>query len=137
MNRAHSILLLSRLYLNNALNGKSSLYINCVNFKKAFDSIYRTVLWKLLSHYGFYNITKNMYEGFSNHVIFKGQFSEGFQVGNGVRQNCLLYPLLFLIAIDWTMKRSTEHHRLRYILKVWWPNKISNKNLWKKSNRKK
>ena len=24
---------------------------------------------------------------------------------------CLLSPLLFLIAIDWTMKRSTEHHR--------------------------
>ena len=52
-----------------------------------------------------------MYEGFSGHVIFNGQVSEVFQIGTGVRQGCLLSPLLFLIAIDWTMKRSTEHHR--------------------------
>ncbi|KAI0239329.1 hypothetical protein LSAT2_009940 [Lamellibrachia satsuma] len=52
-----------------------------------------------------------MYEGFTGHVIFNGQVSEGFQIGTGVRQGCLLSPLLFLIAVDWTMKRSTEHHR--------------------------
>ena len=45
------------------------------------------------------------------HVIFKGQVSEGFQIGTGVRQGCLLSLLLFLVNIDWTMKRSTEHHR--------------------------
>ena len=51
-----------------------------------------------------------MYNGFTGHVIFNGHVSEGFQIGTGVRQGCLLSPLLFLIAIDWTMKRSTEHH---------------------------
>ena len=56
-------------------------------------------------------LIKNMYEGFTGHVIFNGQVSEGFQIGTGVRQGCLLSPLLFLIAIDWTMKRSTKHHR--------------------------
>ena len=86
-----------------------------MDFEKAFDSIDRTVLWKLLRHYGllikFVTLIKNMYEGFTDHVIFNGQVSEGFQIGTGVRQGCLLSPLLFLIAIDWTMKRSTEHHR--------------------------
>ena len=52
-----------------------------------------------------------MYECFTGHIIFNGQVSEGFQIGTGVRQGCLLSPLLFLIAIDWTMKRSTKHHR--------------------------
>ncbi|KAI0209386.1 Secreted RxLR effector protein 78, partial [Lamellibrachia satsuma] len=93
--------------------GQSSLYINFVDFEKAFDSIDRTVLWKLLRHYGlptkFVTLIKNMYEGFTGHVIFNGQVSEDFQIGTGVRQGCLLSPLLFLIAIDWTMKRSTEH----------------------------
>ena len=86
-----------------------------MDFEKAFDSIDRTVLWKLLRHYGlptkFVTLIKNMYEGFTGHVIFNGQVSEGFQIGTGVRQGCLLSPLLFLIAIVWTMKRSTEHHR--------------------------
>ena len=86
-----------------------------MDLEKAFDSIDRTVLWKLLRHYGlptkFVTLIKNMYDGFTGHVIFNGQVSVGFQIGTGVRQGCLLSPLLFLIAIDWTMKRSTEHHR--------------------------
>ncbi|KAI0224962.1 hypothetical protein LSAT2_024073 [Lamellibrachia satsuma] len=53
----------------------------------------------------------NLSECFTGRVIFNGQVSEGFQIGTGVRQGCLISPLLFLIAIDWTMKRSTEHHR--------------------------
>ena len=91
-----------------------SLYINFVDFEKAFDSIDRTVLWKLLRHYGlpkqFVTLIKSMHEDFTGHVIFNGQVSEGFQIGTGVRQGCLLSPLLFLTTIDWTMKRSTEHH---------------------------
>ena len=104
-----------RIIVEQCIEWQSSLYINFVDFKKAFDSIDRTVLWKLLRHYGlptkFVTLIKNMYEGFTGHVIFNGQVSEGFQIGTGVRQGCLLSPLLFLIAIDWTMKRSTEHHR--------------------------
>ena len=85
-----------------------------MDFEKTFDSIDKTVLWKLLMHYGLptkcVTLIKNMYEDFTGHVIFNGQVSEGFQIGTGVRQGCLLSPLLFLIAIDWTMERSTEHH---------------------------
>ena len=104
-----------RIIVEQCIEWQSSLYINFVDFEKAFDSIDRTVLWKLLRHYGLptklVTLIKNMYEGFTGHVIFNGQVSEGFQIGTGVRQGCLLSPLLFLIAIDWTMKRSTEHHR--------------------------
>ena len=79
-----------------------------MDFDKAFDSIDRTVLWKLLRHYGlpakFVTLIKYMYEGFTGHVIFIGQVSEGFQIGAGVQ-------LVFLIAIDWTIKRFTENHR--------------------------
>ena len=59
----------------------------------------------------FLTLIKNMYEGFTGHVIFNGQVSEGFQIGTGVQQGCLLSPQLFLIAVDWAKKRSTEHHR--------------------------
>ena len=105
-----------RIIVAQCIEWQSSLYyINFVDFEKAFDSIDRTVLWKLLRHYGlptkFVTLIKSMYEGFTGHVIFNGQVSEGFQIGTGVRQGCLLSPLLFLIAIDWTMKIFTEHHR--------------------------
>ena len=104
-----------RIIVEQCIEWQSSLYINFVDFETAFDSIDRTVLWKLLRHYGLpikcVTLIKNMYESFTGHVIFNEQVSEGFQIGTGVRQAYLLFPLLFLIAIDWTMKRSTEHHR--------------------------
>ena len=104
-----------RIIVEQCIEWQSSFYINFVDFEKAFDSIDRTVLCKVLRHYGlptqFVTLIKNMYEGFTDYVIFNGQVSEGFRIGTGVRQGCLLSPLLFLIAIDWTMKRSTEHHR--------------------------
>ena len=104
-----------RIVVEQCTELQSSLYINFVDFEKTFDSIDRTVLWNLLRHYGLsakcVTLIKNMHEGFTSHVIFNGQVSEGFQIGTGVRQGFLLSPLLFLIAIDWTMKISTEHYR--------------------------
>ena len=52
-----------------------------------------------------------MYDGFSGQVICKGKLSAGFAIKTGVRQGCLLSPLLFLIAIDWAMRKTTEHQR--------------------------
>ena len=77
-----------RIIVEQCIEWQSSLYINFVDFVKAFDSIDRTVLWKLLRHYGlptkFITLIKNMYEGFIGHVIFNGQVSEGFHIGTGV-----------------------------------------------------
>ena len=103
-----------RFIVERCIEWQSSLYINFVDFEKPFDSIDRTVLWKLLRHYGLptkcLTLIKNMYEGFTGHVIFNGQVSEGFQIGTGVRQGCVLSPLLFLIATDWTMIHRTPSY---------------------------
>ena len=69
-----------RIIVEQCFQWQSSLYINFVDFEKAFDSIDRTALWKLLRHYGlpakFVTLIKNMYEGFTGRVIFNGQVSE-------------------------------------------------------------
>ena len=41
-------------------------------------------------------------------VVHGQQLTEGFQIHTGVRQGCLLSPFLFLLAIDWIMKKTTE-----------------------------
>ena len=38
----------------------------------------------------------------------EGRIGEWFQIVTGVRQGCILSPMLFLLTIDWVMRRSTE-----------------------------
>ncbi|VDP07162.1 unnamed protein product [Schistosoma margrebowiei] len=90
----------------------SSLYINFIDYEKAFDSVDRRTLWKLLRHYGvpekIVKIIRNSYEGLQCKVVHGGQLTDAFQVRTGVRQDCLLSPFLLRPVVDWIMKTSTS-----------------------------
>ena len=93
----------------------SSLYTVFVDFTKAFDSLDREVLWQLMRHYGIPEkciaIIRNTYTGMQSKVIHEGQLTEAFNITTEVRQCCLLSPLLFLLAVDWIMKKATDGRR--------------------------
>lgn len=72
-----------------------------VDFEKAFDSVDKDTLWKLLRHYG------SSYEELTCRVIHRGQPSEALNVRTGVREDCLLSPFLFLLVIDSIMRTAT------------------------------
>nr|KAG5687489.1 hypothetical protein BaRGS_017081 [Batillaria attramentaria] len=78
---------------------------------KAFDSVDREALWKLLRHYGvpgkIISLIQCTYQDMSCRIAHAGQLSESFEVKTGVRQGCLLSPFLFLLVIDWIMKTTT------------------------------
>ena len=40
-------------------------------------------------------------------VIHEGKLTEPFSVQTGVRQCCLLSPIVFLMVVDWVMRQST------------------------------
>ena len=104
-----------RIIVEQSLEWNSPLYINFVDYEKAFDSINRGTLWKQLSHYGIptklVSLIKNSYEGTGCRVIHSGQLTKHFEVKTGVRQGCLLSPFLFLLVIDWIMKICTKQRR--------------------------
>ena len=84
------------------------------DFKKVFNSIDRASIWNLMQHYGIpqkiINITKKLHENFTCQVIHGDNLTEPFKVETGVRQGCLLSPLIFLIVLDWvtSMAYSTK-----------------------------
>nr|KAG5704528.1 hypothetical protein BaRGS_003839 [Batillaria attramentaria] len=76
-----------RIIVEQSLEWNSPLYINFIDYEKAFDSC--------------------TYKDMSCRIAHAGQLSESFEVKTGVRQGCLLSPFLFLLVIDWIMKTTT------------------------------
>nr|XP_006821756.1 PREDICTED: uncharacterized protein LOC102803864 [Saccoglossus kowalevskii] len=76
-----------RIILEQSLEWNSSLYVNFIDYEKAFDSVNRPTLWKLMKHYGIpheiTNLVRNSYEGLSCRVIHGGQLTDAFNVKTG------------------------------------------------------
>ncbi|GFR83528.1 retrovirus-related Pol polyprotein from type-1 retrotransposable element R2 [Elysia marginata] len=101
-----------RIIVEQSLKWNSPLYINFIDYEKAFDSVDRETLCKLLKHYGIpkkiISIIKCNYQDMKCKVAHACQLSDSFEVKTGVRQGCLLSPFLFLLVIDWIMKTTTQ-----------------------------
>ena len=98
--------------IEQSLELSSPLYIIFIDYEKAFDSVNREALSKLLHHYGIPDkittIIQKTFEKMSCRMVHGGQLSTGFEVGTGVRQGSLLSPYMFLLTIDWVMKATTK-----------------------------
>ena len=82
-----------------------------MDFEKAFDSIHRESLWNILGSYGIpskmVRVIAGVYEGFECAVIDGSETSDWFKIKSGVKQGCVMSGFLFLLALDWIMKRTT------------------------------
>ena len=97
--------------MEQSLEWNSPLYINFIDYEKAFDSVDRETIWKLLRHYGapkkIISLIRCTFQDMSRKIAHAGQLSGSFEVKTGVQQGCLLSPFLFLLVIDWIMKTTT------------------------------
>ena len=84
-------------------NGRK-IYSCFVDFAKAFDTIPRDILFNKLLSYGirgrFFNIIKNIYTNDKACVKIRNKYTEDFEINLGVRQGCVLSPLLFNIFLS-------------------------------------
>ena len=83
---------------------KGKLYTCFVDFKKAFDSIWHDgLLYKLLKYKiggKFYDLIKTLYSKTKCSIKHGHQRSGYFDYGNGVRQGCILSPMLFNLYLN-------------------------------------
>ena len=84
-------------------NGKW-LYSCFVDFSKAFDCIPRDILFERLKSKGIrgkvFNLIKKIYTNEKCKIKVGGMLSDTFDANQGVRQGCILSPLLFNIFIS-------------------------------------
>ena len=92
-----------------------SLYVLFVDLRKAYDSVPRQALWKVLEKYGvpekMLNVVNSFHEGMHAEVRVGSTVTDRFEVRNGLRQGCTLAPTLFNIyfsamVADWCNRNS-------------------------------
>ena len=92
------------------------LYMTFVDLTKAFDTVSREGLWKIMSKFGcpvrFVKIVRQFHDGMMARVLNDGNASDPFPVTNGVKQGCVLAPLLFSLIFSVMLTdafRDTSH----------------------------
>ena len=90
----------------------NKLYVAFVDFKKAFDSIHREKLWQVLRNAGIagnlYRAIQSIYNSVLSCVRANGSFTSFFECPIGLKQGCLLSPILFSIFIEKLVKKMWE-----------------------------
>lgn len=85
------------------------VFLLFVDFEKAFDRVKWSSIWNTLYRKGvpgkIIEVIKCLYTDSSCRVLHRGQLSEPVPVTAGVKQGCLLSPLLFLMVFDDVMCR--------------------------------
>ena len=86
------------------------LFITFIDFKKAFDSIDREMMFAILRHYGIpsqiVDAIRVLYDSSSSRVFVDGELSEEFRITTGVLQGDVLAPFLFIIVIDYLSRQA-------------------------------
>ena len=93
-----------RTLIEKAKADKQPLYSCFVDFKKAYDTVPRDLLWEKLQRIGvhgeFLRGVQALYADVPMALQFEGGMSDTFQSTLGVKQGCPLSPTLFGIYID-------------------------------------
>ena len=81
-----------RQIIEKSLEFNNNLYICFVDFKQAYDSVWRDTLWQALPSYGIpeklVRLLKGLYKDTKDCVRIEDNYTEWFDVASGLRQGC-------------------------------------------------
>ena len=89
------------------------LYLTFVDLTKAFDSVSRSGMWKILERLGcpprFMSMVIQLHEGQRGQVKYKNDLSTPFPISTGVKQGCVLAPTLFSIFFGRMLEQAMRN----------------------------
>nr|VZH91264.1 unnamed protein product [Spirometra erinaceieuropaei] len=81
-----------------------------IDFVAAFDSVHRESLWRIMAQDSvpakIIAMIKAYYRSTTLRVLVCNNLSQPFGIRSGVRQGCVLSPILFNYAIEWILGRA-------------------------------
>ncbi|BHF78810.1 hypothetical protein SprV_0602192500 [Sparganum proliferum] len=94
---------------------RTHLYSTFVDLTKAFDTMNREGLWKIMRKFGcperFIEMVRQLQDGMMARVTDNGAVSEAFAVTNGVKQGCVLAPTLFSLMFSFMLMDAYRDER--------------------------
>lgn len=106
------VFVLNSLIGNKLKREKGRVYATFIDFKTALDANGRKILIDKLGKRGvkgrMLEMIRGIYRMTRNEIITNEGISEGFETGKGVRQGCLLSPILFKIFIEDSWEERNE-----------------------------
>ena len=82
-----------------------------IDLTKAFDTINREALWDVLARYGcppnVIQIIRLFHIDMTGQVLSSGEQSDPFSISNGVKQGCVLAPVLFNLFFTCVLRQAT------------------------------
>ena len=94
---------------------RACLYVYFVDFEKAFDSIHRESLWNIMRSSGIpekmVRVIADIYARFECAVADGNVTSDWFMIKLGVKQGFAMSGFLFLLCLDWVMRKATASKR--------------------------
>ena len=105
-------------YYHSNATRQASLYVNFVDFQKAFDGLARERIWQILLNHGvpekFVCIIRNWCDNSEGAVAYEGSILDSFKVTTGVKQGSVISGFIFTIVLDWVMRRTVEEERTKW-----------------------
>ena len=87
---------------------QKNLFVGFIDIKKAYDSVDRILLWRILRHIGvpqqLVNIIRKLYEEAETCIRVGDNLSSYFKTNMGLKQGCPLSPLLFIIYFEFAFR---------------------------------
>ena len=104
------------------LEQNMDLFAVFIDLTKAFDTVNREALWIILQKLGcperFVNIIRQFHDNMTGQVLCDGEVSESFEICNGVKQGCVLAPVLFNLFFTCVLNHAVKDFKngvyLRY-----------------------
>ncbi|KAJ1103869.1 hypothetical protein NDU88_001290 [Pleurodeles waltl] len=98
------------------------LYTTFVDLPKAFHSVSRLGLWRIMSNcgcpYRFILMVRQLHDGMMASILDDCETSEDFPVTNGIKQGCVLAPklfsMIFLLILTDAFQQCAEGIALKY-----------------------
>ena len=103
----------ARQLMEKAREHNIKLYLLFVGLRKAYDSVPREALWKVLVKYGIplilVNIIRSLHDGMRAEVIANSSTTPEIKVTNGFRQGCTITPTLFNLCFNLVIEQWHKH----------------------------